>query len=258
MGIAIQGAVERVLESRSELRPLAPFSESAAGFSLAEAYTIQDALRADFLRRGEPPIGWKLGATSAAGQQVMGLNEPACGFLLPTCHKNGASVSVGDYVNLRIEAEIVFRMRTRLAGPGATAASALAAIDGVAAALELLDFSYSGKPRGADFVANTIVAKAIAVGDSFKPAQSIDLAAEGVVYEHNGEIVGTYTSAEVMGNPVNALVWLANHLPSRGFALEPGDLVMAGAISKMVQPKAGDTVRARFAHLGPVGVTIAP
>jgi 2-keto-4-pentenoate hydratase len=81
---------------------------------------------------------------------------------------------------------------------------------------------------------------------------------EQVVCEHNGEIVGTYTAAEVMGNPLNALAWLANHLATRGLALKPGDVVMSGAISKVLRPKAGDMIRARFTRLGSVSVKFVP
>jgi len=86
--------------------------------------------------------------------------------------------------------------------------------------------------------------------------ERLDLALEGVVFEHNGEIVGTHTAAEVMGNPLNALAWLANHLGARGLALKPGDIVMSGAISKIVRPKAGETIRAKFAHLGSVSIKV--
>jgi 2-keto-4-pentenoate hydratase len=61
-----------------------------------------------------------------------------------------------------------------------------------------------------------------------------------------------------MGNPLNALAWLANHLEARGLALKPGDVVMSGAISKMLRPEAGDTIHARFTHLGSVSVEVVP
>ena len=167
---------------------------------------------------------WKLGATSQAGQTVMGVTEPACGFLLPERYASDANVSLGGFTDLRVEAEVVFRMGTKLAGPGVTASTALRAVDGAAPALGLLDFVFSGKPRGTDFIANSIIAKAIAVGSPFMPAQGLDLAREDVVYEHNGEVVGSYTSAEVMGNPLNALAWLANHLATRASLWSPAIL----------------------------------
>jgi 2-keto-4-pentenoate hydratase len=258
MTIPVQTAVERLIDARSSRRLLAPLSETDCDLTLEHAYAIQDALRTEIERRGERPLGWKLGATSAAGQAVMGVQEPACGFLFPGRYTSGAEVSVSDFADLRVEAEVAFRMGTKLVGPGITAATALPAVDGAVAALELPDFLFSGTPRVGDFIANSVIARAIVLGSPLQPLQELDLAREEVVYEHNGEIVGTYTAAEVMGDPLNALAWLANHLATRGLALEPGDVVMSGAISKLLRPKAGDTIRARFTRLGSVNITVVP
>jgi 2-keto-4-pentenoate hydratase len=258
MTIAIRSAVERLIEAQSSSRPLAPLSETQDEFTLEHAYAIQDALRAELERRGQKPIGWKLGATSPSGQAVMGVKEPACGFLMSRQYANGSEVSAREFINLGVEAEVAFKMRTRLAGPGVTADAARRAIDGAVAALELPDFIFSGKPGVADFVASSVIAKAIVLGSPLMPLSAFDVAREEVVFEHNDETVGTYTSAEVMGDPLNALAWLANHLATRGIALEPGNLVMSGAISKMLRPKTGDTIRANFAHLGSVSVKVVP
>jgi 2-keto-4-pentenoate hydratase len=109
-----------------------------------------------------------------------------------------------------------------------------------------------------DFVASSVVAKAIVLGSPLMPLSTFDVSCEEVVFEHNGDVVGMYTAAEVMSNPLNALVWLANHLATRDLALHPGDIVMSGAISKMLRPKVGDTIRANFAHLGSVSVKVVP
>ena len=256
MTILIQTAVDRLTDARSNRRLLAPLSETDGDLSIEHAYAIQDALRAAFDRRGERPIGWKLGATSPAGQTLMGVQEPAYGFLFAAQYATGEAVSVSKSVNLGVEAEVAFKMRTKLVGPGVTAATALVAVESIMPALELLDFVFSGKPRAADYIASSIVAQAIALGSPVAPLDGLDLATESVEYEHNGEIVGTYTAAEVMGNPLNALAWLANHLGARGLALKPGDIVMSGAISRIVRPKAGDTIRANFTHLGSVSIKV--
>jgi len=258
MTVTIQTTVEYLVDARSSHRRLAPLSEIHGDLTLEDAYAIQDALRTEVERRGERPIGWKLGATSPAGQAVMGVKEPARGFLFPGQYASGAEVSVSEFADLRVEAEVAFRMGTKLVGPGVTAATALLAVEGAVAALELVDFLFSGTPRVGDFIANSVIAKAIVLGSPLQPLQGVDLALEGVVYEQNGEIVGTYTAAEVMGDPLNALAWLANHLATRGLALEPGDVVMSGAISKLLRPQAGDTIRARFTRLGSVSVTVVP
>jgi 2-keto-4-pentenoate hydratase len=258
MTISIQTALERLIEVQSSHRPLAPLSETHGDFTLEHAYAVQDALRAELNRRGQRAIGWKLGATSPSGQAVMGVKEPASGFLMPRQYASGAEVSASDFVNLGVEAEVAFRIRTKLAGPGVTAGTALLAVEGAAAALELPDFIFSGRPVVADFVASSVIAKAIVLGGPITPLSAFDVSREEVVYERNGEVVGTYTAAEVMGTPLNALVWLANHLATRGLALEPGDIVMSGAISGMLRPKVGDTIRATFAHLGSVSVKVVP
>jgi 2-oxopent-4-enoate/cis-2-oxohex-4-enoate hydratase len=258
MTISIQTAVDRLIDARSHRRLLAPLSETDGDLAIEHAYAIQGALRAELDRQGQRSIGWKLGATSPAGQALMGLQEPAFGFLLPAQYASGAEVSLSKSANPGVEAEVAFKMRTQLAGPGVTADSALLAVESALPALELLDFIFSGKPRAADYIASSIVAHAVALGSPFTSLEKLDLATEPVEYEHNGEIVGTYTAAEVMGNPLNALAWLANHLGARGLALKPGDIVMSGAISKIVRPKAGDTVRARFGQLGSVGIKVVP
>src|SRR5438105_879164 len=244
MTMPIHTAVDRLIEAHSGTGPLAPLSETHGDFTVEHAYTIQDAFRAELERRGQKPIGWKLGATSLAGQGVMGVKEPASGFLLPRQYVSGAEVSASEFVTLGVEAEIAFRIRRKLVGPGITATTARPAVEGAVAALEMPDFIFSGKPRVADFVASSVIAKAIVLGDPVTSISEFDVAREEVVYEHNDEVVGTYTGAEVMGDPLNALAWLANHLATRGLAVEPGDVVMSGAITKMLRPKIGDTIRA--------------
>jgi 2-keto-4-pentenoate hydratase len=258
MTISIETAVQRLVEAQAGAHSLQPLSETHGEFALETAYAIQDALRADLDRRGQRSIGWKLGATSPAGQAVMGVKEPACGFLMPRQYASGAEVSASEFVTLGVEAEVAFRMRSKLAGPGVTADRALLAVEGAMAALELPDFIFSGKPRVADFVASSVIAKAIVLGSPLTPLSAFDVSREEVVFEHNGEVVGSYTAAEVMDNPLNALAWLANHLATRGLALQPGDIVMSGAISKMLRPKVGDAIRASFAHLGSVSVKVVP
>ena len=258
MTISTQVAVQRLIHAQSSRRQLAPLTETNGDFTLEHAYAVQNALRAELNLRGQRPIGWKLGATSPAGQAIMGVKEPACGFLLPAQYSGGADVSVSDAVSLCVEAEVAFRMGAKLAGPGVTAEIAMHAVEGAIPALELLDFIFSGKPRAGDFIASSIVPKGIVLGSPVTLLEGLDLAREGVVYEHNDDVVGTYTTAEVMGNPLNALAWLANHLAGRGMALEAGDVVMSGAISKMLRPRAGDTIRARFDRLGSVSVNVVP
>ena len=100
-------------------------------------------------------------------------------------------------------------------------------------------------------------AKAIVLGGALTPLAGIDLALEGLLYEQSGTVVATNTAYEGMGNPLNSLAWIANHLGSRGLGLRAGDIVMTGSVSKILTARAGDTVRATFTRLGSVSVRFA-
>ena len=105
------------------------------------------------------------------------------------------------FVQLVVEAEVALVLRRDLAGPGVTPPTALGAMEGATPALELVDFRYSGKPSGIDLVADGVYANAIVLGASLTDVCRLDLALEGLVYEHNGAVVATNTAAEVLGNP---------------------------------------------------------
>jgi 2-keto-4-pentenoate hydratase len=256
MAIPIRSAVEHLLRARLDHRRVAPLSEIYGDFTLTEAYAVQDALRADFIERGERPVGWKLAATAPVGQAIIGVKEPGSGFLSSRIYADGAAIPAGDFTDMRVEAEVAFRMGARLVGPGVTPEIAATAVDAVLPAFELLDFVYAGKPRAADYYANNIHGYGAVLGHPLTSLDQIDLALEGVVFEQNGEIVGTHTAAEVMGNPLNALAWLANHLATRGMELNAGDIVISGGITKLLQPKPGDSLRARYTHFGSISITI--
>ncbi|HEV8617632.1 MAG TPA: fumarylacetoacetate hydrolase family protein [Methylomirabilota bacterium] len=245
--------IREFLAARDEPRRLAPPSEKRR-LSMDEAYALQERLRAALIGRGERIAGWKAGFTTVATQQAFGCPEPACAFLLASgVYSSGAEVPMSRFASLAAETEVAFVMREDLAGPGVTPARAAMAVQGALPAFELVDLRHSGKPVGTDIIADGVYANAIVLGHVVTPIGGLDLSLEGVVYEHNGAIAATNTAAEVMGNPLNALAWIANHLGARGLALRGGEVVMTGSVSKLVRPRAGDSIRATFTRLGSVG-----
>jgi 2-keto-4-pentenoate hydratase len=246
--------VQSLVEVRRRPRAIAPPSETRA-LSLEEAYAVQDRVREAMVAGGERVAGWKAAFTNAGLQKTYGTTEPVCGFLLAGgVFGSGVAVPMSRFVTPIVEAEVAFVMRTDLTGPGVTPPRALQAVEGALPALELPDFRMSGKPIGSDLVADGIFANAIVLGSGITPVTNLDLALEGLVYEMNGTIVATNTAAEVLGNPLSSLVWLANHLGGRGLGLRAGDVVMTGSVSQLLRPKAGDTVRATYTRLGSVSV----
>jgi len=253
MPIVVSDAVERLVKNRASRAPAPPLSETAADLTLEQGYAIQRALEKALVERGDRVVGWKVGFTTAALQETYGVSEPVLGFLLASgVFASGDAVPVSRFVGLGLEVEMAFVLKAALEGPGVTAALALLAVEGAVPSFELIDFRMSGRPRGADVVADGVLANAIVLGGPLTPVSGLDLALEGVVYEENGQRVATATAAEVMGSPLNSLAWLANALGKMGGGLRAGDVVLTGSISKVFRPKAGDAVRASFTRLGSV------
>jgi 2-keto-4-pentenoate hydratase len=250
--------VDRLLRGRLGPEAIAPLPEADPALSTAEAYEIQSDLERALTTLGDRVVGWKVGFSNAAVRESFGLDEPAAGFVLASgVYGSGDGVPCARFVSLGVEAEVAFLLKSDLAGPGVTVASALLAIEGALPALELVDFRFSGKPRGSDMIADGVAGNAVVLGHPLTAVAGIDLALEGVVFEQNGRLVATNTAAEVMGNPLHSLAWLANTLGRMGRRLSAGELVLTGTISKVLRPGAGDSVRASFTRLGSVGCRFA-
>lgn len=253
MPIAVSDAVERLVKSRATCQTMLPLSEPASDLSIETAYKIQRALERKLVEGGDRVVGWKAGFTNATLQETYGVKEPVLGFLLGSgVFASGDAVPISRFAAAGLEVEMAFLMKADLAGPGVTPVSALLAVEGAMPAFELVDFRLSGKLRASDVIADGVLANAIVLGSPLVPVTGLDLSLEGVVLEQNGERVGTATAAEVMGNPLNSLAWLANAVGGLGGALRAGNIVMTGSISKVLRPKAGDAVRASFTRLGSV------
>lgn len=184
--------------------------------------------------------------------------HPVSGFLLADgVYASGDAVPLGRFGELGVEVETAFVLARELAGPGVSPATAVLAVAGAVPALELVEFRWEGTPTAGDLIADGVAAAAVVLGQPLTPVAGLDLALEGVVYELNGRVMATNTAAEVLGNPLNALAWLANHLGARGLRLRAGDVVLSGSISLLLRPEAGDVVTARFTRLGAVSARFA-
>lgn len=253
MPIAIDAAVNHLLMSRLGHGQVAPLTEKNPDLSLEEAYGVQRALEQALVLRGERVIGWKAGFTNAALQASYGVAEPVLGFMLGSgVYSGGDSIPISRFAGLGVEVEVAFLLKRDLAGPGVTPVSALLSVEGAMPSFELIDFRFSGKPAGVDVIADGVYTNAIVLGRPLTPVAALDLALEGVVYEQNGQTVATATAAEVMGNPLISLAWLANSLGRMGRGLAAGDVVLTGSISKILRPQAGESIRASFTRLGSV------
>jgi 2-oxo-3-hexenedioate decarboxylase len=238
-------------DSRTELPPL---TESWPGLDLAAAYAVQAETLRRRLARGERQVGVKLGLTSRAKQQQMNISSPLTAPLTDAMAlPGGAAVPRDRLIHPRAEPEIVFVMRSRLAGPGVTAATALAAVDSVCAGIEVIDSRYRDfRFTLPDVIADNASTGFFVTGPVAVPPAALDLSLEACLLAIDGQVADSATGAAVQGHPAEALALAANDLGRRGLAIEPGWIVLTGGMTDAVPVPLGVVLAAHFTHLGSV------
>ncbi len=246
-------------DARRTRVPIAPFTDADPALGMADGYAVQRELIELLLADGDRVVGHKVGLTSRPMQRMVGVDSPDHGpVLASTVYRSGEEIPLDRFIQPRIEAEIVFVLGARLQGPGVTVTQAHAAIAGAVAAMEIVDSRIADwRIRLADTVADLASNGAMATSSRVVPLDGIDTRLIGMVLTRNGELVDTGAGAAALGDPVAVVAWLANVLGENGVALEPGHLIMTGALHAAVPMRAGDVFRAEFDRLGPVVVRVA-
>lgn len=245
----VREAAAALLGTTSERSPL---SEDWPELDVDTAYAIQDEALRQRRARGETLVGLKLGLTSRAKQERMGIDAPLLAWLTDAMVLP-AGVPVPRLIHPRAEPELVFVLRDRLTGPGVTAATALAAVDRVYGGIEIIDSRYADyRFTLPDAVADNGSSAYFGVGPVGLPPAALDLSLEAALLEVDGQIVDTATGAAVQGHPAEALALAANALGARGLALEPGWLVLTGGMTDAVPVRRGSRMAAHFSHLGSI------
>jgi 2-keto-4-pentenoate hydratase len=239
--------------------PLPPLSQEYPTLTPAQAYAIQSAWLDLKLARGARIIGHKIGLTSRAMQELLGIDQPDYGFLLDSMAvASSSTLSRTDFLLPRIEPEIAFWLAQDLKGPGITVDAVLAATRGVSPALELVDSRIAKwQINLPDTIADNASSARVIVSEQIVPLDGLDLAAEAVTLTRNGVEVGSGNGATVLGHPAEAVVWLANKLAEYGIAIAAGQLVLPGAMCAAATVAAGETYRAVFTTIGEVSVRFA-
>ncbi|BDR10242.1 2-oxopent-4-enoate hydratase [Comamonas thiooxydans] len=229
-----------------------PLSARHPEITIADAYAIQQRMLARRLEAGERVVGKKIGVTSRAVMDMLGVFQPDFGWLTDGMVFNeGEAVSASSLIQPKAEGEIAFLLKKTLQGPGVTAADVLAATEGVMACFEIVDSRISDwKIKIQDTVADNASCGVFVLGDRLVDPRDVDLGTCGMVLEKNGEIVATGAGSAALGHPANAVAWLANTLGAHGIALEAGEVVLSGSLAAMVPVKAGDNLRVSIGGIG--------
>lgn len=246
----------QLAEAESTKIGMAPLTSLDSDLTVKDAYYIQLENIDKKLAQGQKIVGKKIGLTSLAMQQLLGVDEPDYGHLLDSMViENGGYLSIEKVLQPKVEAEIAFILKKDLRGPNVTALDVLQATKYVVPALEIVDSRVKDwKIKLADTVADNASSGFYVLGGKPAKIEDIDLELIGMVLTKNGELVNTGVGAAALGNPAHCVAWLANKLSEFDIPLRAGEVILSGALSAAVEAKAGDTFTARFAHIGQVSV----
>lgn len=241
----------------------APFDETTGRLvvgSLEEAYAIQSAYVARLPEQFGDPVGYKIGLTSPVMQEMCGITTPVAGVVLARrVHASATRLPLASYVNPGIEFEIAVRLASELAPHDAPFSyDAIArAIDGVCPAFEIVD------DRGADY--SRLDVRALVADNAWNAGVVLgefrsdwpDLGSVRGIVECNDTVVAEGTGHDVLGHPLNPVVWLANHLAAQNLSLRPGEIVLTGSMARTRFVSANEHYRLTIDQLGCVEVTFA-
>jgi 2-keto-4-pentenoate hydratase len=226
--------------------PIEPPAESGVLSTIEEAYAVQAAWSRARVAAGDRVVGHKIGLTSQPMREQFGVDEPDFGAVWASRHfetvDGRAEVEASIFLQPRIEGEIAFLLGRTLDSPETTAEDVLAATEAVAAAYEIIDSRVADWRIGLlDTVADNASYGGYAVGDWTPYTRDRDLRTVGMLSSKNGSVVAEGVGAASLGDPAEAVAWLARTLAGFGTALDAGGIVLSGSVARAVPAAAGDT-----------------
>lgn len=248
----IQALGDELYDALKACRVVDPLTTRHADITIEDAYRIQQRLNARRVEAGETIVGKKIGVTSKAVMNMLGVYQPDFGMLLDgMVYNEGEAIEASTLIQPKVEGEIAFILKRDLVGPGVSAADVIAATEGVMACFEIVDSRIRNwKIKIQDTVADNASCGVFVLGDRVVSPLEVDLNTCGMVLEKNGEIVATGAGAAALGAPANAVAWLANTLGQLGIPLKAGEVVLSGSLAIMVPVKAGDNLRVTIGGIG--------
>jgi 2-keto-4-pentenoate hydratase len=221
---------------------------------VVDAYEIQLINIRRKLDNGARVVGHKVGLSSLAMQQMMGVDEPDYGHLLADMQVyQDVPVEASRYLFPRVEVEVGFVLGADLPGEDCSEADVLAATVAYAPSIELIDSRIKDWKIGlTDTISDNASSAGFVLGAERVAPKDLDIKAIDAVLTRNGEVVAEGRSDAVLGDPVIAVAWLARKVSSFGVRLKAGDIVLPGSCTRTIDAHPGDSFHAEFAGLGSV------
>ena len=251
---AVAAAAEALRDARLRHARMDALPEACRPSTIPDGYRVQDALVA---LMGETVVGWKIGSTSKKAQQIVGTTGPfAARILASNFHASPATLSAEAFFMRALEAEFAFRLGTDLPVREEPYCrdEVIAATGTLHPAIEISDSRFTdwAKAGAPSLIADNGNEGQVIFGAAVEDWRGLDLPGHQVAMIVNGETVAEGQGANVMEDPIAALVWLANDQRQRGEGLRAGQAVITGSCTGVNMAEAGDKARAEFGALGAI------
>ncbi|MDD3705313.1 MAG: fumarylacetoacetate hydrolase family protein [Clostridiaceae bacterium] len=242
-------------EAQETCTPINPISGTYPEFGIKDAYEIQLINNNELLTSGYKITGKKIGLTSIAMQQFVGVDQPDYGELFDFMEVKEGTLERSKCISPKVEGEIAFVLKKDMQGPNVTAKDVMEATDYVLASIEVVDSRIKDwKINIVDTIADNASSIMYVIGDKKVDPNNIDLKTVSMVIYKNGEKVLTGVGADVLGDPAISVAWLINKLWEYGVALKKGEVVLSGSLAAALAGEAGDDFRVVFSELGEVSL----
>lgn len=229
-----------------------PLIERDASLVIDDAYAISLEILAKRQKDGERVVGKKIGVTSKAVQDMLGVHQPDFGFLTDRMFIEGdIDIKANGLIQPRAEAEIAFILKDSLKGPGVTAEQVIAATESIAPCFEIVDSRIHDWKIGiVDTVADNASCGVYVLGEARVDPRAHDLPSLHVTVTKNGQPLSEGYGSAVQGSPAEAVAWLANTLGAYGVTLEAGDVILSGSLVPLAPAVAGDVFEMELHGVG--------
>jgi 2-keto-4-pentenoate hydratase len=250
---AVSEAADRLLGAYASRTPVAPVRDLIDSADLVAAYRVQQLIIGARIAAGAAVVGRKIGITSEAVMRQVGVDQPDFGVLLDDMqYADGQLIPYDSFLQPRAEVEVAFVLATDLDGeldPDAVRAAVAYAVP----AIEIVDSRVRDWDITiADTVADNASSGAFVLGDDRLPLDRFEPREVTMSLVSEGEELSAGIGAACLGDPLNALAWLARTASSYGSPLRAGDIILSGALGPLAPIKPGQTLAARIAPLGNV------
>lgn len=255
----IEAVAARLRQAAETGVALPPIRDEIAAGGVDAAYAVQQTNTDFYLKQGRRLVGRKIGLTSKAVQQQLGVDSPDFGMLYADMALyDGEDVGLGRVLQPKVEAEVALVLERDLTQPLATLTEIMSAVAYALPAIEIVGSRIENwNIKLLDTIADNASSGLFVLGAEPRKLHDLDLRLCGMVMERRGAPVSVGAGAACLGNPLNAALWLARKMVEVGNPLKAGDVIMSGALGPMVPVAAGDVIETRVNGLGSVRAVFA-